>query len=122
MKKLKLYAIKKEKTHNVFHIEKDESFLKHFRNFLHKLGFKQGETAIELLKLLGDLDDNYSARKYSDKLYQDKFFYFENKDFKIDLFFGKEIIIVSIFTLLDNQKKIMNLILEFCDFEKEKID
>ena len=115
MKKLKLYGIKKGETHNVFQIEKGESFLEYFREFLHKLGFEKHTTAIELLKLLGDSDDNYSAKKYSDKLYQDKYFYFESKEFKIDVFFGKERVIVSIFTSSDNQQKLTKLMMKFCE-------
>ena len=114
MKKLKLYVIKKGKIHNLFHIEKDESFLEYFREFLHALGFKKHETAGRLLGLLGDSDDNYSAKKYSSKLYQDKYFYFENEKFKINVFFGKERVIVSIFTSQDSQKKISKLIMKFC--------
>jgi hypothetical protein len=115
VKKLKLYMIKKSETHSVFHIEKNESFLEYFREFLHKLGFKKHITAIELLKLLGDSDDNYSAKKYSNKLYQDKYFYFENEKFKIDVFFGKEVVIVSIFTPSNNQNKITKLMMKFCE-------
>jgi len=115
MKKLKLYGIKKGETHNVFQIEKNESFLEYFRESLHELGFKKHTTAIELLKLLGDSDDNYSAKKYSDELYQDKYFYFENEEFKIDVFFGKERVIVSIFTSSDNQQKLTSLIMKFCE-------
>ena len=114
MKKLKLYGIKKGKTHNVFQIEKGASFLEYFREFLYKLGFEKGSTT-ELIKLLGGPDDNYSARKYSNKLYQDKYFYFENKEYKISVFFGKERIIVSIFTLSDSQQKITKLITKFCE-------
>ncbi len=115
MKKLKLFGIKKGTTHNIFNIEKNESFLEYFREFLHTLGFKKHTTAKELLKLLGDSDDNYSARKYTDKLYLDKYFYFENEEFKIDVFFGKERVIVSIFTPSDNQQKITDLIMNFCE-------
>ena len=115
MKKLKLYVLKKGEVHNVFHVEKNETFLVYFRDFLEALGFKK-HISVKLLRLLGDSDDKYSARKYSDKLYQDEYFYFENKEFKIDVFFGKEKIIVSIFTSSDNQEKITKLILDFCDF------
>jgi len=107
--------MKKGETHNAFHIEKNESFLEYFREFLHSLGFTKLTTAGELLRLLGDSDDNYSARKYSDELYQDKYFYFENEDFKIDVFFGKERIIVSIFTSSDNQNKLSELMMKFCE-------
>ncbi len=54
-------------------------------------------------------------REYSNDLYKDKYFYFENKNYKIDLFFGKEKIIISIFTLSDNQGKIIKLITDFCE-------
>jgi len=73
---------------------------------------------MELLRLLGDMDNNYSSEKYSNKLYQDEYFYFENKSYKIDVFFGKEKIIVSLFTSIDRQEKIMELILKFCDFKE----
>lgn len=116
MKKLKLYGAKKEDNHCVYHIEKSELFLGQFREFLHSLGFKKLETAIELLKLLGDSDNNYSARKYSDELYQDKYFYFENKNYKVDVFFGRERVIVSIFLTTKDQIKINNLIMDFCEF------
>ena len=97
------------------YIEKEESFLEYFREFLHTLGFKKQATATELLKLLGDSDDNYSAKKYSDELYQDKYFYFQNEEFKIDVFFGKEIVIVSIFTSSNNQDRIIKLFMEFSE-------
>jgi hypothetical protein len=116
MKKLKLYGIRKGKTHNVFYIEKNEIFLEKFREFLHALGFQKHITAEELLKLLGDVDNNFSAKKYSSELYQDKYFYFKSGTYKIDVFFGKDKVIVSIFTLFDSQSKITKLISEFCEF------
>lgn len=115
MKKLKLYGIVKGKKHNVFYIEKNEIFIEKFREVLHALGFDKRITAQELLKLLGNSDNNYSAKKYSNELYQDKYFYFENENYKIDVFFGKDRIIVSIFTLVDNQSEITRLISEFCE-------
>jgi hypothetical protein len=115
MRKLKLLGLKKGKSHSVFHIEKDEIFLQKFRNFLHNLGFDKNITANELLKLLGDVDNNYSMKKYSNELYQDKYFYFENENYRIDLFFGKEKITVSIFTSLDDQQIITKLITDFCE-------
>lgn len=117
MKKLKLYGIKKGDKHNVFSIEKKEIFLTNFIKFMIGLGFNSSEVKKELWKLLGDTENNYSKRKYSDKIYRDEYFYFENKMYRIDVFFGKEKIILSIFTCSDKQQKIMNLIGEFCDFE-----
>lgn len=116
MKRLKIYALKKGETHNIFYLEKNKLFLDKFTGFLVKLGFEKYFTNMELLSLLGELENNYSERKYSKKLYEDKYFYFENKCYKIDLFFGKEKIILSIFTSSDKQNEIMKLIEEFCDF------
>jgi hypothetical protein len=116
MKKLKLYRLKKGETHSVFYIQKHENFLKCFQKFLFALGFEGWIVNKELLRLLGDVDNNYGLRKYSDKLYQDEYFYFESKQYKIDVFFGKKKIIVSIFTLCDKQKEISDLIFKFCDF------
>lgn len=115
MAKLKLYGVKKSEKHNVFHIEKDEILLEKFRECLRNLGVKSYKTA-DILSLLGDSDDNYQKRKYSNKLYQDKYFYFENEEFKIDVFFGKERVIVSIFTESDKQEEIMKQINKFCVF------
>jgi hypothetical protein len=114
MKKLKLYGIKRGNRHNIFYIEKNKIFLEKFREVLHKLGFQKYITAQELLKLLGDSDNNYSVKKYSSNLYQDQYFHFKNKEFKIDVFFGKEKIIVSVITSLNNQNKIVKLIMGFC--------
>ena len=119
MKKLKLYSLRKGENHSVFHIEKDESFLQFFRGFLHALGFLKHVTAEGVLVLLGDVDDNFSARKYSSELYQDKYVYFEDEELKIDLFFGKERVILSIFSSSDQQERIINLLLEFCELLKE---
>ena len=115
MKKLRLYGINKGETHNTFHIEKDESFLEYFREVLHELGFEKHITARELLGLLGDSDNNYSAKKYSNDVYQDRYFYFESENYKIDIFFGRERIIISIFTQKDEQDKITKLIMNFCE-------
>ncbi len=117
MKKLELYGLSKGGNHSVYYIEKRKIFLEYFREFLHKLGFKKHITATELLRLLGDSDNNYSAKKYSSKLYQDKYFYFDNKEYKIDVFFGKSQIIVSIFSVSDKQEEITNKFFEFCDFK-----
>jgi len=116
MKKLKLYGIRKGERHNVFHIEKDEGFLKSFGDFLFGLGFDKMKIVRELFRPLGDFENNYSKKKYSDDLYQDEYFYFENKEFDVDIFFGKDKIIVSIFTRVDYQQKIMDEILKFCYF------
>lgn len=113
--KLKLYRLKKSENHCVFYIEKNKIFLEGFRDFLHDLGFSRLDTAKELLCLMGDSDNNYSAKKYSSELYRDEYFYLENKEYKINIFFGKERVIVSIFTESDKQQKIMNQINKFCE-------
>ena len=117
MNKLKLFGVIKSPTHVVYHIEKKEYFLKHFREFLHSLDFTRLESA-KLLSLLGDSGDNYSARSYCNELYQDEYFYFEKNQYKINLFFGKERIIVSIFTKDDKQQELTEKILHFCKLQK----
>ena len=114
MEYLKLYELKKSEKHCIFHIEKHKIFLEKFRSFLHNLGFSKLDTAKELLSLMGDSDNNYSAKEYSNELYQDNYFYFENDDYKIDVFFGKDKVIISIFTELDKQTEIMEQINKFC--------
>lgn len=113
MEKLRLYGLKKSEKHNVFYIEKGKIFLEKFRECLHNLGFKSHET-IDILSLLGDADDNYQKRKYSNKLYQDEYFYFENNEYKVEVFFGKDKVIISIFTESDKQEEIMKQINKFC--------
>lgn len=116
MKKLRLYGLIKSEARNVFIIEKKKIFLDNFVKFLEALNFDRISIVTELFKLMGSSDDNYSAKKYSNKLYEDEFFYFENKKYKVDLFFGKNKIILSIFTSSDDQKKITQLIMNFCKF------
>ncbi len=113
MEKLKLFGVTKAPTHVVYNIEKKQLFLEYFREFLHTLDFSKVESA-KLLSLLGDSDDNYSARSYSDKLYQDVYFYFEKNEYKLDIFFGKARIIVSIFTKENRQQELTEKILHIC--------
>ena len=115
--KIKLYGLKKNEKHCIFYVKKQKIFLEKFRNFLHNLGFSKLDTAIELLSLMGDSDDNYSAKKYSNELYQDEYFYFENNNYKVDVFFRKDKVIISIFTESDKQQEIMKQINNFCRLE-----
>ena len=73
-------------------------------SFLQDLGFAKHD-AIDILSPLGDADNNYSKNSYSSKLYCDKFFTFINTLYKINVFFGKDNIVVSIFTTMDKQKE-----------------
>lgn len=116
---LKLYGLNKTEKHFVAVIGKNKLAIPKLRDFLIKLGFKEFDVSLDLMTLMGEPGDNYSKRPYSSKLYQDKYFYFENKEYKTDVFFGKNRIIVSIFTKKDQQKKLSKLIFEFCEFAKK---
>ena len=116
---LKLYGLSKTDNHFVVIIEKNELFLTKARDFLKKLGFKESDVSMDLMTLMGDPEDNYSKRPYSSKLYQDKYFYFVNKEYKVEIFFGKNRIIVSIFAKKNKQDKLSKMIFEFCKFVKK---
>ena len=116
---LTLYGLSKTEKHFVAIIGKNKLAITKLRDFLIKLGFNEFDVSLDLMTLMGEPENKYSKRPYSSKLYQDKYFYFENKEYKTDIFFGKNKVIVSIFTKKDKQKKLAKLILEFCEFAKK---
>lgn len=99
-----ILEIKKSTSHNFFATKKRRSVLKSLRLFLQELGFDMHE-ANQILSPLGDTDDNYSANKYSSRLYYDRCFSFINEAYRIDMFFGKDKVAVSIFTTTDKQEE-----------------
>ena len=96
-------------------IEKSESFLYQLEEILKKFDIKGSEVNIEIHKLMGDPDNPH--KRYSNKLYTDLILTFENKGINIQIFFGKDRVIFSIVTTKDKQKKISNIMFEYCDFK-----
>ncbi len=72
MKKAKVFAMIKDKDLLILEIEKSENSLRTIKNFLVDIEFSTLE-ACKVLSRLGDSDNNYSARKYKNALYQDLF-------------------------------------------------
>ena len=115
---LKVFSLAKSEHHCSFAIEKKRRSLDNLRKFLHNLGFPSHATTL-ILSPLGDIDNNYSSKKYCSSLYEDEYFYLYNKEYKIDIFSGKNKIIVSIFTKSDKQNQITdNLFNLFAWYEK----
>ena len=114
---LKVFSITKSDYHYSFAIEKKRKALDDLRKFLHNLGFPSHTTTLILLPL-GDIDNNYSAQKYCSSLYEDKYFYLYNKEYKIDIFSGKKKIIVSIFTKSNKQNQITDNLFSLFAWQK----
>ena len=117
--KSKIYAIKKSEDHYVFVIEKRKESLDRIREFLYDLGFPTYKTT-QIFSLLGDADNNYSTTRYSSKLYEDRYFYLEHKGYKIDIFFGKDQLIASIFTKTDKQEELSRKLFKSFSFSRQK--
>lgn len=116
MEKLKLYGCDKKDERLVFIIEKKELFLDKFVELMTELNFERYLINQKLLSLLGDVDNNYSKNQYSNELYEDKYFDFENEKYKFQLFFGNKKLVLVSYCEFEMQDKIINLINNFCKF------
>ena len=71
----------------VLKIIKEEIVIDRLVELLRSLGFNSPESN-KIRNLLGDSDNNYSAKKYSNDLYQDVWFEWKSDKHEIEVFFG----------------------------------
>ncbi len=117
MRRIAVIGMSKSESHHVLFAKKEKTFADNFRLFLHDIGFKPYETTM-ILSLMGDADDNYMARRYSDRLYTDRYFEMKNKEFIVETFFGQAKVIISIFLLGKCQSKLREAIDRRMEIEK----
>ena len=103
MKRVKIFGMIKDKGLLMLKIKKSEYSLKVIRNFLVEVGFPRGK-ANQIFSKLGGPDNNYSARKYTNSLYQDLFFRITYSKAYAIIVFGKNRSFVTIHK--DNIEKV----------------
>ena len=113
MKKPVLLGIAQTPKHSVFAVEKKRQGLDATLRFFHELGFASWDTA-RLLGPIGGGDSGKPTMKYSNTLYEDKFFAIQKGQYNADVFFGKKRIVISIHTIDDERQKLASTILMFC--------
>ena len=112
-----VFGIKKSEDHCFFLTEITREAINNIRNVLHEISFNQSETST-ILSPLGSFEDNYSRQKYTLKVYQDRYFFLCNDAYKVEIFFGKEIAIFSVFTKIDKQEDLTNAFFKHFYWEK----
>lgn len=116
MKKLKLFGIKKNKKQVEFTIEKSQEFVPLIQNLVKKL---TGEVDWQLFvgtdkktgkcvdEKIEDWTDRYKHRKY--------------KNYELDIFIGKNRIILVTRSSIQNQKRFIDELMNFCKWKKKVI-
>ncbi len=94
MRKLKLFGLNRSKNRNYYCLEKRQEFFGYFRKFLINLGFEERSSSVcEFGRPIYFDKDNYpqSDETKEDKIenYVDDHTFIWNKEYKIDIVFGK---------------------------------
>jgi hypothetical protein len=116
MKKAVLLGLAQNAKQTVFQLEKKKQALEATRFFLHDLGFATWDTA-KLLGPLGGGDTGKASIKYSNTLYDDKFFALQKGQFTVQVFFGKKKVLISILTAEDAQEQLKEKMLRFAEYK-----
>ena len=113
MVKLKLLALEKSSKHNYYVFPKEQVFFTVARQLLKSLGFKEYEYSA-----FGSLIDKkwgepIPNKEENIKNYIDDRYSFKNKEYHVEIVFGKEKIFLMIHTEKDEQQKLARLIKKF---------
>jgi hypothetical protein len=119
MKKLALLGLAQTPKHSVFQIEKRNHCVETVRGFLHDLGFASWDTA-KLVGPMGGGDTGRATIKYTNALYDDKYFSLSKGQYQVEVFFGKKKVLLSIFTISDEQNALKERMLKFFEMKAAK--
>lgn len=127
--KIKILSISKDDLRTVWTFEKRQEFLAHFLDFLLKLGFSKKNWGIKMYFGVPkdndeSLDEAYIkypfSRGYIDiKRLNELYLTFDNKDYDLELIIFSNSILLVMRGKKKNNKKSVNLILEFAEFKKQ---
>jgi|SRR3989338_6528739 len=120
MKKVKLIGISKSKLQSIYTLKKSPYFFQGFTKFLSELDFKELDYYGFGRKIDKKYGEPYLDRFESINKYIDLHHKFKNKDFSINVVFGRSKIFIIINTKKDKQQFISNKIIKFCKYLKEK--
>lgn len=119
MELAKILGLKRSERHNLYIIEKKQSFIPGFRKFLSDLDIGNGDSDIELYgfgRPFGKDGEPDTTKERGINEIVDEHYFFGNKEYVIDLVFGNRKIFLIIKTGRDKQKKISEKIQKFCKF------
>src|SRR3990172_6351409 len=114
---IKIFSLGKFEFHNYYVLEKKQEFFTGFRQFLEDLGLGRKDSTYEIYSF-GRPEDGMgepiTTKEEEIKFYIDKHFYFENKEYFIDVVFGNDRIFLMIHSKHDKEKEISEKIQKFC--------
>lgn len=114
MKKLKLLAINKDENRCQFTFEKNQEFFEFMRRFLPKLDMLD-EEALEFGKIWNPQDHLYENKEKNIKKQIDMVNHFSNKEYFVEIIFGKDKIFLIIISKEDKQQFISKILEEFIE-------
>ena len=116
---IKIFGISKFELHNYYNLEKKQEFFAGFRKLLTELGFGR-EDSNPIINRFGRPTDSMGeaiqTKEDDIKEYVDRHEFFDNKDYMIDIVFGKERIFLIIATKRDRQQEISQKVQKFCSY------
>lgn len=113
MKKLKLFGLKKDEGRAAFTIEKSQKFVPSIQTLVKKI---TGEVDWQLF--VGT--DEKTGRCIDEKIedWTDRCKYRKYRDYELDVFVGKNRIILVVRSSAKNQKKFIKRLFEFCEWKE----
>nr|MBI4156736.1 hypothetical protein [Candidatus Woesearchaeota archaeon] len=110
MTKLKLLAVGKSSKHNYYIFPKEQVFFKLARQLLDGLGFEKHDYSAFGIPIDKKWGEPIPNKEENIKNYIDSRYSFKNKEYYVDIIFGKEKIFLMIHTEKDEQQKLARLI------------
>jgi hypothetical protein len=119
---IKITGVSKSEHRSLYVLAKDQAFFSGFRMFLVDLGFDHERVDISSLgRPIDEFGEPDTSREEDISLYVDKRSFFENKEYTIDVVFGKDRIFVIIASYRDKQDQIVKSISTFCTFADKRL-
>ena len=108
MKKLKICGMGNEDKFNYLILDKNPSFFDILSSLLYK-AFEIGDDSIVYDEYMNKNDD-FVRRKKNINNFVDKYERFKNKQARVEIFYGKRKIFISVYTSLEKRKKFLDLL------------
>ena len=113
IKKLKILGIGNENEFNYLIIKKEKNFFELIEEWIYK-SFP-GEYFSDISKY-SDEKNNYEPKKKNIKDYEEVHESYGKEGIRFDAFFSETKIFLTIYTSLENRKKLMDNLEEYCEF------
>ncbi len=113
MKKVKIHGIGNQEEFNYLIIKKDKNFFE----FLEQWIAESFPNKYTIETTTHERSKDGKLKKINPKRYKDVHETYRDEDLRIDAFFGKTKIFLTIYTPLKNRKKLMQKIEKFAEFQ-----